>query len=54
VDIQAAVRAALAEDRAALAARQALAADLAPFLEAQKTRTDEERAALAAVLGQGE
>lgn len=54
VDIQGAVRAALAEDRRAIAAREALAAELAPFLEAQKTKTDEERAALATMLGQGE
>jgi hypothetical protein len=54
VDIAGAVRAALAEDRAATAARAALAAELEPFLEAQKIKTDEERAALAAVLGQGE
>lgn len=53
VDIQAAVRLALAEDRAALAARQALAAELEPVLAAEREKLDEERAALAAALGQG-
>jgi hypothetical protein len=53
VDIQGAVRAALAEDRAALAARQALAAELEPVLAAEREKLDEERAALAAALGQG-
>jgi hypothetical protein len=50
VDIAGAVRAALAEDRAALAARQALAAELEPVLTAQKIKADEERAALASAL----
>jgi hypothetical protein len=50
MDIAGAVRAALAEDRRAEAARVALAADLEPFLEAQKITTDETRAALAAAL----
>jgi hypothetical protein len=53
IDIAGAVRAALAEDRRAQAAREALAADLEPVLEAERARTDEERAALAAVLDQG-
>lgn len=47
VDIAGAVRAALAEDRRALAAREALAADL-------EIVTTKEREALASVLGQGE
>lgn len=50
LDIQGAVRAALAADRAAQAARAELAAELEPFLEAQRAKTNEERAALAAVL----
>lgn len=53
VDIAGAVRAALAEDRRAEAARVALATDLEPVLAAERVKTDEERAALAAVLGQG-
>ena len=47
IDVQGAVRAALAEDRAAQAARAELSAVL-------KIRTDKERAALASALGQGE
>jgi hypothetical protein len=47
VDIAGAVRAALAEDRAAQAAREELSGVM-------KIKIDEERAALAAVLGQGE
>lgn len=54
IDIQGAVRAALAEDRAATAERERLAADLAPVLAVEATRADEERAALAAALdGEG-
>lgn len=53
LDIAGAVRTALAQDRAAQAAREALAADLEPVLAAQRVRMDEERTALAAVLGQG-
>ena len=53
VDIAGAVRAALAEDRRTTAAREALAADLEPVLAADRAKLDEERAALAAVLGQG-
>jgi len=50
LDIQGAVRAALAEDRRAQAERAALAADLEPVLAAERAKLDEERAALAAAL----
>jgi hypothetical protein len=50
IDIQGAVRAALAEDRAAQAARAALATELEPELAAVAAQRDEERAALAAAL----
>lgn len=50
LDVQGAVRAALAQDRAAQAAREALAADLEPVLAAERVRMDEERAALSRVL----
>lgn len=50
IDIQGAVRAALAEDRAAQAARAALATELEPELAAVTAQRDEERAALAAAL----
>jgi hypothetical protein len=50
IDIQGAVRAALAEDRAATAERERLAADLAPVLAVEAARADEERGALAAAL----
>lgn len=50
LDIQGAVRAALAEDRAAQAARQELASALEPVRAADRAKLDEERAALAAVL----
>lgn len=54
IDIQGAVRAALAEDRAAQAARAALAAEVEPVVAAEAAQRDEERAALAAVLdGEG-
>lgn len=53
VDIAGAVRAALAEDRAAQAVRDQLAAELEPVLAAERVRMDRERTALAAVLGQG-
>jgi len=51
IDIEGAVRTALAADRAAEAARAALAADLEPVLAAERGKLDDERAALAAVLG---
>jgi hypothetical protein len=54
VDIQGAVRAALAEDRAAQAARAALAAEVAPVVAAEAAQRDEERAALAALVTDGE
>jgi hypothetical protein len=50
VDVGAAVRAALAEDRRAQAAREELAAELEPVLAADRARLDEERAALASAL----
>jgi hypothetical protein len=50
LDIQGAVRAALAEDRAAQAARAALAAEVEPVRAADRAKLEEERAALAAVL----
>lgn len=50
IDIGVAVRAALAEDRAAQAARAKLAADLEPVLAAERETLDKERAALAAAL----
>lgn len=43
-----------AERTQARKAREELAADLEPFLEAEKIRTEQERAALAEALGQGE
>lgn len=52
IDIQGAVRAALAEDRAAQAARAELAQTLEPVLAAEAAQRDEERAALAAVLNE--
>jgi hypothetical protein len=50
IDVGAAVRQALAEDRRALAAKTALAADLEPVLAADRAKLDEERAALASAL----
>ena len=50
LDISGAVRAALAEDRRAQAARAALASELEPVAVAERERLDQERAALAAVL----
>jgi hypothetical protein len=61
VDVAALVRQVRAEDRAqaeaeaqAAQAREALAAELEPVLAADREKLDQERAALAAMLGQGE
>lgn len=50
IDIQGAVRAALAADRAAQMARAELASDLEPVIISQREKLDQERAALAVAL----